>query len=319
MSQIVRSEKFSKEEIAALSQEILELKKEKNAIILAHYYQELEIQDVADLIGDSLGLSKAARDAQGAERIVFAGVFFMAETAKILNPNTKVLIPSINAGCPLANQCSAAIISDARALHGTDIPVVVYINTTAETKAAADVTCTSSNAVNVVKNLKVKKVLFGPDSNLAHYVQQQLPDVEIIPVPETGHCYVHKKFDVASILELKKIYPEAVVIVHPECNAEVQEIADFIGSTSAMLKFGKETDAKTIIVATEKGLVDRLKREFSNKNFILAKDTAICRNMKKINLENLRDALKYDQYEVIIPEEINEKAEKAITRMFELS
>lgn len=309
----------SKDEIRSLIEEILALKKEKNAVILAHYYQEIEIQDVADLVGDSLGLSKAARDVKGADRIVFAGVYFMAETAKILNPEIKVLIPNINAGCPLANQCSANLINDARSLHEKGTPVVVYVNTTAETKAAADVICTSSNAATVVKNLKSKKVIFGPDRNLGLYVQKKIPDVEIIPVPEDGHCYVHRRFDVETIKDLKKQYPDALVIAHPECNPEVQEIADEVGSTSAIIRFGKETKAETIIVATEKGLVDRLNRDHPEKKFILAKDTAICKNMKKITLENLRDALLYDQFEVIIPKEIHEKAEKAILRMFELS
>ncbi|NHJ05460.1 MAG: quinolinate synthase NadA [Candidatus Heimdallarchaeota archaeon] len=309
----------SKEKIAKLTEEILTLKKDKNAVILAHYYQEIEIQDVADLVGDSLGLSKAARDIEGADRVVFAGVYFMAETAKLLNPEIKVFIPNVNAGCPLANQCNPNLINDARLLHEKDTPVVVYVNTTAETKAAADVTCTSSNAATVVKNLNSKKVIFGPDRNLSFYVQKKMPDIEIIPVPEEGHCYVHRRFDVETIKDLKKQYPDAIVIAHPECNPEVQEIADEVGSTSAMIRFGKETKAKTIIVATEKGLVDRLTRDHPEKKFILAKDTAICKNMKKITLENLRDALLYDQYEVIIPKDIHEKAEKAILRMFELS
>ncbi|MHA1354504.1 MAG: quinolinate synthase NadA [Candidatus Heimdallarchaeota archaeon] len=310
--------KYSQEEIEKLSGEILQLKEEKNAFILAHYYQDIEIQDIADLVGDSLGLSKAARDVKDADMIVFAGVYFMAETAKILNPNMKVLIPNVNAGCPLADFCSPDIVNEAKAKH-PGAPVVVYVNTTAVTKAVADATCTSSNAAQVVKNLNAKKVIFGPDKNLGEYVQQQIPDIEIIPVPENGHCLVHRRFDVETIKAYKKQYPDAVVMAHPECNKEVQEIADVVGSTSAMIKFGKETIAKTIIVATEKGLVDRLSRDYPEKKFILAKDTAICRNMKKITLENLRDALLYEQHEVIIPKDIQDKAEQAIDRMFELT
>lgn len=311
--------KKTPEEIAKLTKEIRKLKKEKNAVILAHYYQELEVQEVADLIGDSLGLSKAARDAKDAKLIVFAGVHFMAETAKILTPKTKVLIPNPDAGCPMADQCSAELIENTRKEYDEDIPVVVYVNTTAETKAAADVTCTSSNAATVVKNLGVKKVFFGPDKNLGSYVQKTLPDVEIIPVPQNGHCYVHRRFDIPTINALKKQYPDAVVIAHPECNPEVQDIADFIGSTAAMIYFGKETKAKNIIVATEKGLVDRLNFDHPEKNFILAKDTAICKNMKKNTLELVRDSLLYEQHEIIIPKEIHENAEKAILRMFELT
>lgn len=311
--------KFSKEEIAKLSEEIIALKEEKNAIILAHYYQELEIQDVGDIVGDSLGLSQAARDVEDADFIVFAGVHFMAETAKILNPTKTVLIPNANAGCPMASQCSPDIVLAAREKHGQDVPVVVYVNTTAETKAVADVTCTSSNAPIVVKNLGVKKVLFGPDRNLGLYVQKQLPDVEVIPVPEDGHCIVHKRFSIKAIDAIKEQYPNALLIAHPECNEDVQDIADFVGSTSGMRRFGRDTKAKVIIVATEKGLVDRLNRDNPEKKFILAKDTAICRNMKRINIENLRDSLLYKQHEIIIPKEIHDKAEKAILRMFELT
>ncbi len=311
--------KKTPEEIAHLQEEIQKLKKEKNAFILAHYYQELEIQEVADLVGDSLGLSKAARDAKNVKMIVFAGVHFMAETAKILNPKMKVLIPNPDAGCPMADQCSAELIEKARKEYGEDIPVVVYVNTTAETKAAADTTCTSSNAATVVKNLGVKKVFFGPDKNLGFYVQKTLPEVEILPIPRNGHCYVHRRFDVQTISALKKEFQDAVVIAHPECNPEVQDIADFIGSTAAMIFFGKDTEAKNIIVATEKGLVDRLNHDHPEKNFILAKDTAICKNMKKNTLELVRDSLLYEQHEIIIPKEINEKAEKAILRMFELT
>lgn len=310
---------FTSKEISKLSEEILALKKEKNAVILAHYYQELPIQDLADLVGDSLGLSKAARDVEDAEMIVFAGVYFMAETAKILNPTTKVLIPNKNAGCPLANQCSVNMIEDARTLYGQDIPVVVYVNTTAATKAAADVTCTSSNAATVVKNLKTDKVIFGPDRNLGYYVEQKLPEIKLYPVPEDGHCYVHRKFDLKSILDLKQKYPKAAVIAHPECNPEIQQMADEVGSTAAIKKFVETTSAKTIIVATEKGMVDRLDRDYPDKKVLLAKENAICRNMKKNNLENLRDALKFEQHEVIIPKEIHDKAEKAILKMFELT
>jgi quinolinate synthase len=309
---------YTEEQIKQLSKEIIELKEKKNAFILAHYYQELNIQDLADLVGDSYGLAKAAKEVEDADIIIFAGVYFMAETAKILNPDMKVLIPNVNAGCPMANQCSPSLISEFKERH-PGVPVVVYVNTTAETKAAADVTCTSSNAAQIVKGLNVKKVIFGPDKNLGKFVQDQVPGVEIVPVPKDGHCIVHKRFDVESINKIKEKYPDAVLIAHPECNVEVQEIADFVGSTSQMLQFGKETQAKTIIVATEKGLVDLMDRQYPDKKIILAKDTAICRNMKRINLENLRDSLKYNQHEVIIPEDIREKAEKALIRMLELS
>ncbi|NHJ47807.1 MAG: quinolinate synthase NadA [Asgard group archaeon] len=316
---MIRTKKtYTEEQIEQLSQEIRDLKEKKNAFILAHYYQELHIQDVADLVGDSLGLSKAARDVKDADMIVFAGVFFMAETAKILNPDMKVVIPNLKAGCPLADKCDPDVVAAAREKH-PNAPVIVYINTTAETKAVADLTCTSSNAAQVVKKLGAKKVLFGPDRNLGKYVQKQVPDVEIIPVPENGYCIVHKRFDLETIDKIKQDYPDAILISHPEANIEIQEASEFVGSTAKLLKYGEKTDAKTIIVATEKGLVDLMSRKYPDKKIILAKDTAICRNMKKINLENLRDSLKYNQHEVIIPEDIRQKAEKAIVRMLELS
>lgn len=305
--------------IAQLEKEINELREEKNAVILAHNYQRLEVQNVADLLGDSLGLSRAAKEVEDADIIVFAGVYFMAETAKIVSPERKVLIPDKNAGCPLANQCNPEMIEKARKKHGEDIPVVVYVNTTAKTKAAADLTCTSSNSVDVIKKLNVDRVIFGPDRNLAHYAQQQLPEVDIIPIPEDGHCYVHRRFDVQSIKKLKTHYPNAVVFAHPECNPDIQELSDHVGSTSAMYDFGMTTDVDTVILATEKGLVDRLNKERPEKRFLVAKQTAICHNMKKITLKKVRDALLKEQFEVIVPENIRLKAEKAIERMLELS
>ncbi|MBD3191406.1 MAG: quinolinate synthase NadA [Candidatus Heimdallarchaeota archaeon] len=305
--------------VAQLEEEIKELREKKNAVILAHNYQRIEVQAVADLLGDSLGLSRAAKEVEDADIIVFAGVYFMAETAKIVSPERKVLIPDKNAGCPLANQCSADMIKKARKKYGEDIPVIVYVNTTAETKAAADLTCTSSNSVKVIKQLNAKRVIFGPDRNLAHYAQQQLPEVEIIPIPEDGHCYVHRRFDVQSIQQLKARYPDAVVFAHPECNPDIQDISDYVGSTSAMYDFGMTTDVDTIILATEKGLVDRLNKERPEKRFLVAKQTAICYNMKKITLKKVRDALLKEQFEVIVPENIRLEAEKAIERMLELS
>jgi len=313
-----RKPKYSVEEIKALSREIQALKEEKNAILLAHYYQVMEIQHLADRVGDSLGLAKAASAVKKADMIVFAGVYFMAETAKLLNPETKVLIPNIHAGCPLADQCSPELIKAARKEHPS-APVVVYVNTTAETKAHADLTCTSSNAAKIVAQLDAEEVIFGPDRNLGYYVQKQLPEIKMHFVPPKGHCYVHRRFDLKTILELKEAHPAAVVMAHPECNPEIQEYADFIGSTAAMLRFARETTEKEIIVATEKGLVDRLVQLHPEKHFFLAKSTAICRNMKRINLENLRDALLYEQFEVTIPEEIQTNARKAIQRMLELS
>ncbi|MCF2142214.1 MAG: quinolinate synthase NadA [Candidatus Heimdallarchaeota archaeon] len=314
----VKKPKLTPEEIKALSDEILALKEEKNAVLLAHYYQIMPIQRLADRVGDSLGLAKAAKEIKKADLIVFAGVYFMAETAKLLNPETTVLIPNVKAGCPLADQCNPQLIDAAREKY-PNAPVVVYVNTTAETKAHADLTCTSSNAAKIVERLNVPEVIFGPDRNLGYYVQKQLPEVKLHFVPPKGHCYVHKRFDLETILALKKEHPGAVLIAHPECNPDIQEHADFVGSTAKMLRFAEEATEKEIIVATEKGLVDRLSELYPDKQFYLAKNTAICRNMKRITLENLRDALLYEQYEVTIPEAVQINAKKAILRMLELS
>jgi quinolinate synthase len=307
------------ERIQRLSKEIESLKKEKQAVILGHNYQRIEVQAIADELGDSLGLSQIAKNITDAEIIVFAGVFFMAETAKILNPTTKVLIPAENAWCSLADNCSAEIVNEYREKYGEDIPVVVYVNTTAETKAAADVTCTSSNAVTVVKNLKADKVLFGPDRNLTHFVQEQLPDIELIPLPDEGYCHVHRKFDVETIKEIKQKYPDAKVMAHPECNVDVQHYSDYVGSTSGMFRYGQESETKTFIVATEKGLIDRMNKEIPKKHFIHAKSSAICEGMKEITLENIKEALEKEQYKVTIPKDIRLKAKEAIDRMLELT
>ena len=297
--------------------EIVHLKKEKNAIILAHNYQEPAIHKLGDFIGDSLELAQKANTVEN-DIIVFAGAEFMAETAKILNPTKKVLIPSSMAKCPMAHMLSPKKVQEYR----TDYPgaaVAVYINTTAETKAFTDVCITSGSSVKIIKALKEKQVLIGPDRNLAHYIQSQIPNKEIIPIPETGHCYVHRKFTKNDLSTLKKQYPEAVVLVHPEADPSVQDLADKILSTGGMLVEAQNSSEKQFIITTEIGLVDQLRSKHPDKEFIPARYDAICVQQKKITVYNLYLSLLKERYEIRIPENIVKDAYSSIKRMLDIS
>jgi len=295
---------------------ILKLKAERDAIILAHNYQRQEVQLLADFIGDSLELARASTKVR-AKLILFAGVDFMAETAAMLNPDKTVIIPDLEARCPMAAQLPAELVREAKRKH-PDAAVVLYINTLAEARAEADVTCTSANAPQIVNALDEEKILFGPDRNLAWFVQWR-SDKQIIPLPDRGYCYVHRMFSPADIMLLKERYPDAEVLVHPECDPEVQEIATHICSTSQMLVRAKASPAKRFIVATEIGLVERLRREFPDKEFIPALDTAVCEQMKRHNLEKLYMALRDIKHAVSVPPEIAARARKATERMLEIS
>jgi len=300
-----------------LVKKILTLKKEKKAVILAHNYQRPEVQDIADYVGDSVELSRKAMEEKDAEIIVFAAVDFMAETAAILNPNKKVLLPSIGARCPMARMLTVDEIKRWKVLYPL-VPVVLYVNTLAAAKAYCDVCCTSANAVEVINALNAETVLFGPDRNLAEYVQEKTGKT-VIPIPERGFCPTHLLFHPEEVQILKMEYPDAVVMVHPECSAEMRKIADFVGSTSQMCKYAKENQAKTFIVATEEGLLHRLRKENPGKRFILAYEGAICPNMKLNTLERIYLALKEEKHVVTVPEPIASKARKAIEKMFELT
>ncbi|MEM1566581.1 MAG: quinolinate synthase NadA [Candidatus Bathyarchaeia archaeon] len=300
-----------------LVKKILTLKKEKKAVILAHNYQRPEVQDIADYVGDSVELSRKAMEEKDAEIIVFAAVDFMAETAAILNPNKKVLLPSIGARCPMAQMLTVDEIKRWKVLYPL-VPVVLYVNTLAAAKAYCDVCCTSANAVEVINALNAETVLFGPDRNLAEYVQEKTGKT-VIPIPERGFCPTHLLFHPEEVQILKMEYPDAVVMVHPECSAEMRKIADFVGSTSQMCKYAKENQAKTFIVATEEGLLHRLRKENPGKRFILAYEGAICPNMKLNTLERIYLALKEEKHVVTVPEPIASKARKAIEKMFELT
>lgn len=301
---------------AELREAILKLKAERDAIILAHTYQREEIQLLADYIGDSLELARYSAKVKK-KLIVFCGVDFMAETAAILNPDKTVVIPDPQARCPMAAQLPAELVREAKRRH-PDAAVVLYINTLAEARAEADVTCTSANAPQIVNALDEEKIIFGPDRNLAWFVQRR-SDKQIIPLPDRGYCYVHRMFSPADIMLLKERYPDAEVLVHPECDPEVQEIATHICSTSQMLVRAKASPAKRFIIATEIGLVERLRRELPGKEFIPALETAVCEQMKKHNLEKLYLALRDIKHVVSVPPEIAARARKATERMLEIS
>lgn len=301
------------EHAGKLIKEIQQLKKRKKAIILVHNYQRPEIYKIADFIGDSFGLSKKAAETK-AKIIVFCGVDFMAESAAILNPDKLVLFPVLAARCPMAAMCNAGQVRELKARY-PKAAVVAYINTSAEVKAVSDICCTSSNAIEVVNSLPDKEVIFLPDKNLAHYVSLQT-DKRIIPF--NGFCYVHHQFKSEDVIRAKKSHPKAEVIAHPECPPEVIEIADKVGSTNQMLKYVKESRGKEFVILTEMGMLERLKQEVPEKKFYSAPARA-CLQMKKNRLELVRDALLYEKYRVIVPEEIRIKAKRALAKMLNRS
>ncbi len=300
--------------------EIEKLKKEKNAVILAHYYQDSDIQDIADYIGDSLGLSQQAA-ATKADIIVFAGVHFMAETAKILCPDKKVVLPDLRAGCSLADSCPPAKFADFINQH-PDHTVISYINCTAEIKALTDIVCTSSNAVQIVNSLPAdEKIIFAPDKNLGRWVMQQTGREMVL---WDGACMVHEIFSRDKIMKLKLRHPEALVIAHPECETPVLELASFIGSTTALLNFTKKSQAREFIVATETGIIHQMSLASPDKVFIPAPPDNSCAcndcpHMKLNTLEKLYSCLKHEKPEINIPEQIRSKAENSIRRMLKIS
>jgi quinolinate synthase len=299
-----------------LTDKIQKLKKEKKAVILAHNYQRPEIQDAADYVGDSIELSRKAMQETQAEMIVFAAVDFMAESAAILNPKKKVLLPTLGARCPMAQMLTVDEIKRWKTLY-PDAPVVLYVNTLASAKAYCDVCCTSANAVEVINSLDAETVLFGPDRNLAEYVSEKTGKT-LIPIPEWGFCPTHLLFQPEDVTMLKLQHPDAAVMVHPECSAEVRKVADFVGSTSKMCHYAREFKAKTFIVGTEEGLLHRLRKENPEKQFFAAYADAVCPNMKLTTLDRLYVALKEEKHVVKVPEVIAKKARAALERMFEV-
>ncbi|MCS7012205.1 MAG: quinolinate synthase NadA [Chloroherpetonaceae bacterium] len=302
--------------------EIERLKKEMNAVILAHYYQEPDIQDVADLLGDSLQLAQAAQKTN-ADVIVFAGVHFMAETAKILNPDKQVLLPDLNAGCSLADSCPPALFAKFKEQH-TDAVVVSYINCSAEIKAMSDIICTSSNAEKIIRSIpEHKKIIFAPDKNLGAYLVKKLNRPMIL---WQGTCFVHESFSERQLIRLKTAYPNAKVIAHPECEESILRHADFIGSTRALLDYTIKSPDDTYLVVTETGIIHEMKKRSPHKNFIAAlyeekKGCACneCPYMKLNTLEKLYLCMKNRSPEITMPEELRLRALKPLERMLEIS
>lgn len=303
-----------------LFEEIEKLKKEKNAILLAHYYQDADIQDIADYIGDSLGLSQKA-ESTDADMIVFAGVHFMAETAKILNPSKKVVLPDLKAGCSLADSCPPSDFAKFKAEH-PDHVVISYINCTAEIKALSDYICTSSNAEYIVKDVpEDTPIIFAPDRNLGGYLSKKLNRDMVL---WDGACMVHEIFSLEKITKLIEQHPNAKFIAHPECEAEILELAEFIGSTTGLLKYTMQDDAKEYIVATEAGILHKMQQNSPDKTFIPAppNNSCACNDcpyMKRNTLEKIYLCMKYGQPEIIMEEGLRLAAKKPMDRMLEVS
>lgn len=303
--------------LAGIIAEIVRLKRERRAVILAHNYQRPEIFEVADFIGDSLELARKARDVRDADVIVFCGVHFMAETAKVFNPNRKVLLPDLRAGCSLADAVTADALAERKAeLQAIypDLKVVSYVNCTADVKALSDACCTSANAVKIVERIDSENILFVPDQNLANYVQG---NTKKRVISWDGNCYVHHQITPEEVSRVKNSIPGIKVLAHPECRKDVLALADAVLSTSAMVEYARSSDAEKFLVVTECGLSDRLLMEIPDKHFYKA--CKLCRFMKMITLEGTLDSLINLRYEITLSDEVREGAKRALERMLELS
>ena len=297
-----------------IKDKILELKKEKNACILAHCYQNVEIDEVADFVGDSLYLSRMAAKTD-ADIIVFAGVFFMAQTAKIISPDKKVLLPNKNSGCVMANMINEEQLKEFKEKH-PNIPVVCYVNSTAEVKALCDICCTSANAEKIINSLNVKEVLFVPDTHLGKWSEYKLQTTKVITYP--GFCPTHLKITKEDVLSAREKYPNSEILVHPECHIEVSKLADYVGSTSGIMNYVKDSAKNSFVIGTEQGVIDRLKRDYPNKELIPIKEDLICFNMKFNTLEDIYESLLHEQHEIIVEKEIADRARNCITKMLEV-
>lgn len=303
-----------------LKQEILRLKQEKNAVILGHYYQRGEIQDISDYIGDSLALAQKAQECDN-DIIVFCGVHFMAETAKILNPSRKVLLPDVEASCSLAESCKGEDLAKFKAEH-PDHMVISYVNCTAEIKALSDLICTSGNAEKLVRALpEEQKIIFAPDKNLGGYINSIAGRKMLL---WNGVCTVHDALQAENVIKLRLAHPDAKVIAHPECNAALLQVADFVGSTKSMLTYIEKTPSKKFIIATETGMLHEMKKQFPDREFVVVPSgegcsCADCSYMKLNTLEKLYTCLRDETPEIVLSEEIIEKAKKPIVRMLEMS
>ncbi len=297
-----------------IAEGINRLRKEKNAIILAHNYQRPEVQDIADLTGDSLVLAREATRTD-ADIILLCGVDFMAEVAAILNPEKLVLIPDVNSLCSMAQRLSLGALLEARDVH-PEADVVLYINTLAEAKAYADCICTSANAPNIISKMRAGTVLFGPDRNLAYFARKN-SGKEVIVVPENGLCPIHHMMGFADLQDARKRHPTAEVVVHPECIPEVQDNANHIASTEGMVRYCKNSSAEEFIIGTENGMLHRLRKEIPEKRFYPLSEYAVCPDMKMHTLQKILSSLEEEKYPVRVPEEIASRAQRAIERMLE--
>jgi quinolinate synthase len=297
-----------------IAEEIKRLKEARNAIILSHFYTRREVQEVADFVGDSLSLCRAAVDSK-ADVIVFAGVRFMAESASILSPEKSVLLTVPDAGCPMADMVTVKALREKKEKH-PDAAVVCYVNSSAAVKAESDICCTSANAVSVVNSIENREIIFVPDKNLGAFVALHT-DKKIHLWP--GFCHVHENISSADIQKLQNLYPDAEFLAHPECRPEVLHLAERILSTTGIVKQVEKSDSKEFIIGTEKELIEKLKRKYPDKKFYPPSEKARCYNMKKITLESILNSLENMEYEVDVPEHVRGKAKKALDRMIQIS
>ena len=291
------------------------VKKEKNAVILAHCYQNIEIDEVADFVGDSLYLSRQAAKTD-ADIIIFAGVYFMAQVAKMLSPQKRVFLPRMESGCLMADMVNPDDLRTFKSQH-PNVPVVCYINSSAEVKAECDICVTSSNAVDVVRSMNVPEVLFLPDTYLGKWVESNLSGTKVITYP--GFCPTHMRIRPSDIENARIKLPDAKVLTHPECKKEITDISDFVGSTRDIMNYVKHSSCDRFIIATEKGVIDRLKRDYPNKNFVPAAENLICPNMKWNTLADIYNVLINEENEIFVDEEVSKKAVRCINKMLEVT
>ena len=297
-----------------ITDKIKKLKKERKAVILAHNYQNPEVQDIADFLGDSLGLSQQAADTD-AEIIVFCGVKFMAESAKILSPDKTVLLPEIESKCPMAAMIDEFQLKEKKKQY-PEATVVTYVNSSAAVKAESDICCTSSNALQVVESVTGEQILFVPDQNLGNYVAGQT-DKEVITW--SGYCATHHRVKPEEIKKVREKHPQAPVLVHPECVSGVVEQADYVGSTAGILEYARNSEEKVLIIGTEQGLLHRLQKENPDKKFFILSPSLLCPNMKKINLDKIKKSLINMEYQIEIPEKTRKKAAEALNKMLTIT
>lgn len=306
--------KITDQNVQKQIQKIRRIAKEKDAVIAAHNYQRDEVQEAADIVGDSLALANYCANA-AQKTIVFCGVHFMAESASIISPEKTVLLPEADAGCPMADMAEAFDVRQMKKDY-PDAAVVCYINTSAAVKAECDICCTSSNAIKVVSSLPQKRIIFLPDMNLGTFVKDKLPEKEIILWQ--GYCITHHRIAKEDVIAAKEAHPDAVLLVHPECRPEVTRLADFVGSTKQIIDFAKQNNRMKFIIGTEMGVLHKLKRDNPGKTFYMLSKGMVCPNMKKTSLNSIENALLYNRYKIEVQEEIRNKAYKCLVRMLEI-